>query len=61
MTPDHWDIRASCPRCGGPLDHVTEGRVTTWELRAVVTCERCKLHKRGTFQLAVRLISMDEA
>ena len=33
---------ATCPRCGGELEHVASGRVIGQETRAVASCSPCK-------------------
>lgn len=50
-----WGISMLCPRCGGDMDIVNEGRVYTREFTAMLGCLDCGAAE----QLLVRLISVD--
>lgn len=36
-----WAIEATCPRCGGILAHVADGRPDTTTSRAIAGCAGC--------------------
>lgn len=37
-----YDLRFTCPYCGGQCEHVTNGATTTWETRSLVRCLECE-------------------
>ena len=61
VTPQlNYRFRATCPRCGGPLKHVTgsaEPRTIGLEARTVTHCGKCQ----DTFVLTVAFVSETKA
>lgn len=45
-TGSWWALHATCPRCGGPLEHVTTGRPQDAgrHISAIVQCTTCTRH-----------------
>lgn len=55
----HFEIHLTCPRCGGQVEPIAEGRPTQsgTQIQAIVRCPACRNHR---FQLIALLRSASE-
>lgn len=47
-----WTIEATCPRCGGILGHVADGRPDGLTSRAIARCTACRAEYGVTVTIA---------